>query len=138
MKNRGNKSSVRYARRILALSVLLASSPCAAADLDLFSAESLSLSGNVRLSATSGEQSWVDGGYGKLGTSGNGDGLNWRNVIGMTVVDGKLLAAYSNGNLTSTVVTRGVPVPATRTTFSGPLVDGRNWNGRDLFAYSPA
>ena len=43
------------ARRLLALSVLLASTPCAAADLDLFSAETLSLSGNVRLSATSGE-----------------------------------------------------------------------------------
>jgi hypothetical protein len=70
--------------------------------------------------------------------SGSGDGLDWRNVIGMTAVDGKLLAAYSNGNLTSTVVTRSMPVPATRTTISGPLTDGRNWNGRDLFAFSPA
>ena len=53
---------MRSARRLLALSVLLASTPCAAADLELFSAETLSLSGNVRLSATSGEESWVDGG----------------------------------------------------------------------------
>jgi hypothetical protein len=70
--------------------------------------------------------------------SGSGDGLDWRNVIGMTVVDGKLLAAYSNGNLTSTDLALGVPVAATRTTISGPLTDGRNWNGRDLFAFSPA
>ena len=70
------------ARRLLALSLLLASSPCAAADLDLFSAETLSLSGNVRLSATSGEESWVDGGYGKLGTSGGGDGLRIKPQIG--------------------------------------------------------
>jgi hypothetical protein len=70
--------------------------------------------------------------------SGSGDGLDWRNVIGMTAVDGKLYAAYSNGNLTTTVVTRSMPVPASRTTISGPLTDGRNWNGRDLFAYSPA
>ncbi|HZB69447.1 MAG TPA: hypothetical protein VE403_03690 [Sphingomicrobium sp.] len=70
------------ARRLLALSLLLASSPCAAADLDLFSAETLSLSGNVRLSATSGEESWVDGGYGKLGTSGGGDGFRFKPQIG--------------------------------------------------------
>jgi len=50
---------VRSARRLLALSVLLAATPCAAADLDLFSAETLSLRGNVRLSATSGEQGKV-------------------------------------------------------------------------------
>ena len=31
-----------------------------------------------------------------------------------------------------------MPVAATRTTISGTLVDGRNWNGRDLFAFSPA
>jgi hypothetical protein len=73
---------VPTARRLLALSLLLASSPCAAADLDLFSAETLSLSGNVRLSATSGEESWVDGGYGKLGTSGGGDGLRIKPQIG--------------------------------------------------------
>ncbi len=70
------------ARRFLALSLLLASTPCAAADLDLFSAETLSLSGNVRLSATHGEESWVDGGYGKLGTSGGGDSLKFKPQIG--------------------------------------------------------
>jgi hypothetical protein len=82
VKIRGSNSSVPAARRLLALSVLLASTPCAAADLDLFSAETLSLSGNVRLSATSGEESWVDGGYGKLGTSGGGDGLKFKPQIG--------------------------------------------------------
>lgn len=62
-------------RCLLALSALLASSPCAASDLELLSAETLTLSGNVRLTATSGEESWVDGGFGKLATSGDGDGL---------------------------------------------------------------
>ena len=56
----------------MALSALLAASPCAASDLDLFSADTLSLTGDVRLSATSGEKSWVDGGFGKLATSGRG------------------------------------------------------------------
>jgi hypothetical protein len=70
--------------------------------------------------------------------SGSGDGLDWRNVTGLAVVDGKLLASYSNGNLTSTVLIRNIPVPSTRTTVSGPGVDGRNWNGRDLFAFGPA
>jgi hypothetical protein len=65
--------------------------------------------------------------------SGSGDGLNWSTTIGLTAVDGKLLAANSNGTLTSTVVTRGVPVASTRTTISLA-----GWNGRDLFAYSPA
>jgi hypothetical protein len=57
----------------LALSVLLAATPSAAADLDLISADTLSLTGDVRLSATSGEPSWVDGGFGKLATSGHRD-----------------------------------------------------------------
>jgi hypothetical protein len=71
--------------------------------------------------------------------SGNGDGLAWTDIIGLAVVDGKILGAHADGNLTSTVITRGVPEAATRTTISGPAVgDGRTWNGRDLFAFSPA
>ena len=56
----------------MALSALVAWTPCAASDLDLISADTLSLTGDVRLSATSGEESWVDGGFGKLDTSGHG------------------------------------------------------------------
>lgn len=64
------------------LSALLVSSPCAASDVELLSAESLTLTGNVRLSATSGEKSWVDGGFGKLASSGDGDGLSLAPQLG--------------------------------------------------------
>jgi hypothetical protein len=70
--------------------------------------------------------------------SGNGDGLDWRGVTGLAAVDRKMLAAYSNGSLTSTDMNRGIPVAASRTTISSPVIDGRNWNGRDLFAFSRA
>jgi hypothetical protein len=70
--------------------------------------------------------------------SGNGDGLDWRGVTGLAAVDGKMLAAYSNGSLTSTDMAQGVPVAGSRTTVSSPAIDGRNWNGRDLFAFSRA
>ena len=61
---------------------MLACSPCAASDLEVFSADTLALSGNVRLSATSGEESWVDGGFGKLTTSGDGHGLSLKPQLG--------------------------------------------------------
>lgn len=73
MNGSGKKSSAAAGRCFLALSALLAASPCAAADLDLVSADTLSLTGDVRLSATDGETSWVDGGFGKLSNSGHGD-----------------------------------------------------------------
>ena len=38
----------------------------AASDLDLFTADTLELTGDVRLVAVDGEKSWVDGGFGKL------------------------------------------------------------------------
>ena len=75
MNSSRKKSSAAAGRCLLALSALLAASPCAAANLDLISAETLSLAGDVRLSATSGEESWVDGSFGKLATSGHGDNL---------------------------------------------------------------
>lgn len=73
MNSSGKKACAAPARCLLALSALLASAPCAASDIDLVSAETLSLTGNVRLSATSGEDSWVNGGFGKLGASGHDD-----------------------------------------------------------------
>lgn len=73
MNGSGKKSPAAAGRCLLALSALLAASPCAASDLDLISADTLSLTGDVRLSATNGEHSWVDGGFGKLATSGHGD-----------------------------------------------------------------
>ncbi len=44
-----------------------------AADLDLFSADTFELSGDVRLVAVDGERSWVDGGFGKLRSGSDGD-----------------------------------------------------------------
>jgi hypothetical protein len=69
----GKYSSATAGRCLLALSALLVSAPCAASGLDFVSADTLSLTGDVRLSATSGEESWVDGGFGKLATSGHRD-----------------------------------------------------------------
>ena len=73
MNSSGKNTSVPIARCLLAPWALFACVPCAAAELDLISANTLSLTGDVRLSATSGQQSWVDDGFGKLGTSGRGE-----------------------------------------------------------------
>ncbi len=56
-----------------ACATLWATPAAAASDLDLFSADTLELSGDVRLGATDGEKSWVDGGFGKLRSGGSGD-----------------------------------------------------------------
>jgi hypothetical protein len=82
MTGSGRKSSAIAGRCLLAVSALLASAPSSASDLDLFSAETLSLTGNVRLSATTGQESWVDGGFGKLDTSGTGDELRIKPALG--------------------------------------------------------
>ena len=53
--------------------------PCAASDVELITAETVSLTANARLSLTDGEESWVDGGFGKLATSGDhGDDNDFR------------------------------------------------------------
>jgi hypothetical protein len=57
-----------------ALPLGLASPGHAAASLDLLSSETLSLAGDMRLVAADGERSWVDGGFGKLRSSGDGQG----------------------------------------------------------------
>src|SRR6476646_10019096 len=44
----------------------------AESNVHLFSADTLQLTGDVRLVAADGEQSWVDGGFGKLRSSGGG------------------------------------------------------------------
>ncbi len=65
------KSSVLSRRCVVALSALLGATPCAASDVELISPETVSLTANARLSVTDGEESWVDGGFGKLATSGD-------------------------------------------------------------------
>jgi hypothetical protein len=55
-----------------ALALLWTSPAQAESNVHLFSADTLQLTGDVRLVAADGEQSWVDGGLGKLRSSGGG------------------------------------------------------------------
>ena len=47
--------------------------PAAASDLDLFSADTLEVTGDLRLVAVDGEKSWLNGGFGKLRSGSDGD-----------------------------------------------------------------
>ena len=64
-----------------ALAARWASPASAQSSLDLFSAETLELSGDLRLVAVDGEQGWVDEGFGKLRSGSHGD-LRVRPQIG--------------------------------------------------------
>src|SRR5258708_6707781 len=57
-----------------ALASLWAPPAQAESDFHLFSADTLQFIGDVRLVEVDGEQSWVDGGFGKLRSSGDKDG----------------------------------------------------------------
>jgi hypothetical protein len=59
-----------------ALAMLCASPAAAASDLDLLSADTLEIYGDVRLVAADGETSWTDGGLGKLRSGGNAGKLS--------------------------------------------------------------
>jgi hypothetical protein len=56
--------------------------PSNAAEVDLFSANSLEGNADFRLSAATGEESWLDGGFGKLATSGHGSRFNIEPQLG--------------------------------------------------------
>jgi hypothetical protein len=51
----------------------LCSTPATASDLRLFTPDTLEVSGDVRLVAVNGEESWLDGGFGKLRSGSDGD-----------------------------------------------------------------
>src|SRR5687767_8545283 len=55
-----------------ALAMLIASPASAESDLDLFSPETLEISGDIRLVAVDGETSWTESGLGKLRSGGDG------------------------------------------------------------------
>ena len=59
---------------VCALAALWATPAAAESSLNLISAETLELTGDVRLVAVGGEESWVDGGLGKLRSGGTEDG----------------------------------------------------------------
>ena len=61
-------------RLLLPALVALLAAPAAAADVELFTPGTLSLSGDLRLVAADGETGWRDEGFGKLRTGGDGDG----------------------------------------------------------------
>src|SRR5580765_1357518 len=65
-----------------ALAALCVPSPAAASNFDLFSPDTFEVTGDVRLVAADGEKSWVDGGLGKLRSSGGGDDVRVRPELG--------------------------------------------------------
>jgi len=60
----------------------LCASPAAASEFRLFTPDTLELNGDVRLVAVDGERSWVDGGFGKLRSSGGGEDFRVRPQLG--------------------------------------------------------
>ena len=75
-----------HARRLLRIGsvacALACAAPSAASDLDLFSANALQLTSDVRLSIADGPKSWLRGGFGKIDTSGNGNNFRLEPQVG--------------------------------------------------------
>src|SRR5437868_12543293 len=66
----------------VACALCFCASPATASDLSLFAPGNLQLIGDVRLVALDGEKSWVDGGFGKLRSSGGGNDVRVRPQLG--------------------------------------------------------
>jgi hypothetical protein len=64
--------------------------------------------------------------------SGDGDGLSWRGVHGLTAASGHLFYARSK-ELHRIDFAAGEPVPGTDTVIGGPAVDGRSYGSNGLF-----
>lgn len=67
-----------------AAGALALAAPSVAADFDLFSANTLEITADVRVSLANGPKSWLRGGFGKTDTSGNGDGFKLEPQLGET------------------------------------------------------
>src|SRR3954449_1498528 len=67
---------------VCALAALWASPASAESSFKLFSPDTVELVGDVRVVAVDGEESWVDGGFGKLRSSGGGDDFRVRPQLG--------------------------------------------------------
>ncbi|GAA3903255.1 hypothetical protein GCM10022276_22410 [Sphingomonas limnosediminicola] len=65
-----------------ALAALWGAPVCAEGDTMLFTADTLELTGDARVVLVDGERSWLEGGYGKLRSSGAGDDFQARPEIG--------------------------------------------------------
>lgn len=66
-------SALSLFTRLLATGSFACAAPTFAESTDILSPETLSATGTVSLAATDREESWVDRGFGKLSTSGDGD-----------------------------------------------------------------
>lgn len=60
---------------LIAAAALGAAGSARAGEIDLLSADTLSVSGDFRMVAVNGEKSWTDGGFGKLRSGSDGDWL---------------------------------------------------------------
>lgn len=70
-------------RALLLLCGLMSPNVAEAADLDLLSPATLSVTGDIRLVAASGDETWLDEGFGKLRASGSADsGLRTKPEVG--------------------------------------------------------
>ena len=67
---------------VCVVAALWAAPASAESSLKLFSPDTFELVGDVRLVAVDGEKSWVDGGFGKLRSSGGGDDFRVRPQLG--------------------------------------------------------
>jgi hypothetical protein len=72
---------LRLLPRLLATAWLACGSPALAADTDILSPETLSVTGTVSLEATRGGESWLDRGSGKLSTGGFEDDFRPRPLV---------------------------------------------------------
>ena len=78
MAGPGTRLLLRGAAPLACAAAMVCASPASAqSDLNLISADTLEITGDVRLVAVDGEESWVDGGFGKLRSGGN-DGRDLR------------------------------------------------------------
>jgi len=81
-------------------------------------------------SAVVGAESFVAG--------GEGDGLDWSGVRGLTFASGRIYFARADGSLWSTEFRRGRPVPGTTAPVGDPAGEGAGLDGRGLFLLASA
>jgi hypothetical protein len=69
--------------------------------------------------------------------SGAGDGMDWKNVTGMTMASGGVYYSLGDGTLWRVDFSAGAPVAGSGVAVSGPSVDGIDWRSRGIFVLSP-
>jgi hypothetical protein len=137
-----------------ALAALCPAPANAQADLRLFTPDTIEVTGDVRLVAVDGEQSWVEGGFGKL-RSGSDGGLRIRPELGNASLiwqpqftwslSGTIVASVQGGERTQAGLSQAYfslrPMRGAKTAFSGRLGlmwppvslehEGADWHVKD-------